>query len=132
MEKEVYTLMKIMIISYLHYEHGIHHGIVGSIAWSWLINIVKYHNPYLLLSCGDWGTAITPECFYELLELTTVLTIYGNHENIDVLRTLHNIRTNENLPVLIPDGEVVEYRGIRIAGINGIISIKKRHTEEET
>jgi len=38
-----------------------------------------------LLSCGDWGTAVNEVEFYELLKRTAILTIYGNHENMDVL-----------------------------------------------
>jgi len=118
--------MRILIISDLHYEHKIVKGINESMAWYWLISIVEHHKPDLLLSCGDWGSAITAEGFYELLRKYVVLTIYGNHENMSVLNSLYNIKTNEYLPVLMEDGRVYEFEGLRIAGINGIMSEKKR------
>ncbi len=80
----------------------------------------------MLLSCGDWGHEINTEEFYELLKKTIVLTIYGNHENMPVLESLHNVRSSEYLPVLIRDGEIYEFDGLRIAGINSIISLKKK------
>jgi len=61
--------------------------------------MIDYHKPDLLLSCGDWGTAISFEEFYELLKKTIVLSIYGNHENMDVLVKLYNIRSDRHLSV---------------------------------
>jgi hypothetical protein len=76
------------------------------------------------LSCGDWGSAVTSGEFYNLLEKTVVLTIYGNHENMPILGGLYNIK--ESLPVLLRDGEIYEIGNLRIAGINGIVSIRRR------
>ena len=116
--------MKILIISDLHYENRIFRGINESEAWNWLISVIKLHEPDLLLSCGDWGSAVTSEKFYNLLKKTVVLTIYGNHENMSVLGCLHNIK--KSLPVLLRDGEIYEVGNLRIAGINGIVSIRRR------
>jgi Icc-related predicted phosphoesterase len=77
------------------------------------------------LSCGDWGEAVNEEEFYELLGKTAVLSIYGNHENMDVLTNLYNVKA-DNLPVLMEDGEVYEISGLRIASINGIIAGKRK------
>ena len=118
--------MKIMVISDLHYEKRVFKGVDESRAWDWLLSIVDYHKPNLLLSCGDWGASISEAEFYELLKKTIVLTIYGNHENMDVLVKLHNIRTSNYLPVLMEDSKVYEFGGLRIAGINGIIAKKKK------
>jgi len=119
-------LMKIMTISNLHYDKRVFKGVDESRAWEWLLSIVDYHKPDLLLSCGDWGTAINFGKFYDLLKKTIVLSIYGNHENMDVLTTLYNIRTGNYLPVLIEDGKIYEFADLRIAGISGIIASKKK------
>ena len=118
--------MRVLIISDLHYDRKIYKGVDESKAWSWLLSIVNYRNPDMLLSCGDWGSAINPKEFYELLRRCLVLSIYGNHENLQVLQSLYNVRSDRYLPVLMKDGEVYELYGLRIAGINGIISEKKR------
>jgi len=101
-------------------------GVDESRAWSWLMEVVDYHRPNLLLSCGDWGSAVNPEEFYELLKKVIVLTIYGNHENMEVLTKLYNVRSDRYLPVLMEDGKVCVFGDLRIAGINGIISEKRR------
>lgn len=50
------------------------------------------------LSCGDWGTAITADKFYELLRKVKVivLSIYGNRENMKVRPQYMNIKTREH------------------------------------
>lgn len=116
--------MRIMVVSDLHYDKHVFEGVDESRAWEWLLLIVDYHKPDLLLSCGDWGAAINFEEFYELLRKTIVLSIYGNHENMDVLTKLRNVRSD--LPVLMKDGKIYEVGGLRIAGINGIIASKKK------
>jgi Icc-related predicted phosphoesterase len=121
--------LKVLIISDLHYEKRMFHGIDESKAWNWLIQVVGYHRPDYLLSGGDWGPAVNVMEFYELLRRVTVLTIYGNHENMGVLTKLQNIQTNYNVSVLMEDGKVYELEGVKIAGINGIIS-KKRKTKK--
>ena len=118
--------MKIMVISDLHYDKRVFKGVDESKAWSWLIEVVDYHKPNLLLGCGDWGSAINPEEFYELLRKTIVLSIYGNHENLEVLRTLYNVNSSVHLPVLIEDSKVYEFGGLKIAGISGIIARKRK------
>ena len=115
-----------MIISDLHYEKHIFRGHDESKAWNWLVSIVNYHKPDVLLSCGDWGTAINPKEFYELLRKTVVLTIFGNHENMSVLTSIYNVKSNSYLPVLIEDGRVYEIGDLRVAGVSGIISIRRR------
>ena len=49
-----------------------------------------------------------------------------NHENINVLTSLRNVRPDTNFPILMDDGEVYVVSGSRIAGVNGIISKRKR------
>ena len=121
--------MKVLNVTDLYYEKRVFRGVVESRAWEWLLSIVDYHEPDLLLSCGDWGTAISFEGFYELLKKTIVLTIYGNHENINVLTKMYNIKADIYLSVLMEDGRAYGIGGLRVAGINGIIA-KKRKTKK--
>jgi Icc-related predicted phosphoesterase len=111
--------LRILAVSDLHYDLGYFRGVDESKAWSWLLGIVRRHEPDLLLSAGDWGTAVSPGEFQALLERTTVLTIYGNHDRVDVLSKLAN---KNGLPVLLRDGRIYEVGGLRVAGINGITS----------
>ena len=39
---------------------------------SWLLDIVDYYRPDLLISLGDWGEAIIEEEFYDLLKRVRV------------------------------------------------------------
>ena len=123
---EVHLIMRILIVSDIHHEGKPHRGIDQSRAWEWLLNIVDIHKPDLLLSCGDWGIAISKPEFYELLKRVLVLSIYGNHENMDVLNCIYNIKSKEYLPVLMEDGKIYEFNNLRITGINGIIAEKKK------
>ncbi|RLG77717.1 MAG: hypothetical protein DRO12_01545 [Thermoprotei archaeon] len=118
--------MKIMVISDLHYDKRIFHGIDESKAWRWLLDIVDYHKPSLLISLGDWGEAINEVEFYELLRRVRVWSIYGNHENLEVLRKMYNILTDKYEPVLLDNGEVREFDGLRFGGINGIVALRRR------
>ncbi|GAY25389.1 metallophosphoesterase [Desulfurococcaceae archaeon AG1] len=118
--------MRIMVICDLHYDKRIYKGFDEGRAWEWLLSIVDYHSPEYLLSCGDWGHTVNEAEFYELLRRTVVLTIYGNHENMDVLTRLYNIRAKEYLPVLMDDGRVYDIGGLRVTGISGIISTGRR------
>ena len=115
-----------MVINDLHYDKRVFKGIDESRAWEWLLSIVDYHKPDLLLSCGDWGTGINFKEFYELLKKAIVLTIYGNHEDVDVLTKLYNVRTSEYLPVLMGNSRVYDVGDLKVAGINGIIAKKKK------
>lgn len=108
------------MISDLHYDKRVFKGVDESRAWPWLLEVVDHPRPDLLLSCGNWGMAISPEEFEELLRRTTVLTIYGNHENVSVLAGLRNVR--DGAPVLMEDARIYEVGGVRIAGISGIIA----------
>ena len=115
-----------MVISDLHYEKQVFRNVDESRAWDWLLSIVEYHEPSLLLSCGDWGSAVNPEEFNELLSKTIVLTIYGNHENLDVLSKLYNVKSSSYLPVLMEDARVYNIGGLRVAGISGIVAKKRK------
>ncbi len=118
--------MKVMIISDLHYDKRIFRDIDESRAWEWLISIVDYHRPDLLISLGDWGEAISGTGFYDLLKRVRIWSIYGNHENLEVLKNMHNILADRYEPVLMSDGEVRVFNGFRFGAINGIIALRKK------
>ncbi len=119
--------MRILAFCDLHYGRRIYRGFDEGRAWEWLLSIVDYQSPEYLISCGDWGGAVNEVEFYELLKRTIVLTIYGNHENMDVLSRLYNVRSNSYLPVLMEDGRLYDVGNLRVAGISGIIAKKRKH-----
>ncbi len=115
-----------MVISDLHYDKRIYKGVDESRAWEWLLSIVDYHKPDLLISLGDWGEAVNEEEFFELLKKVRVWSIYGNHENMEVLKKMYNVLTGRYEPILMEDGEVREFGGLRFGAINGIIALRRR------
>lgn len=73
----------------------------------------------LVLSCGDWGDPgeIDPLDLRRIADRATVLSIYGNHDDIDLLTGVNNL---DGTPILLRNGEIREVFGFRFAGINGI------------
>ena len=118
--------MKVLVISDLHYEKAFHRGVDESRAWEWMLSVVDYHKPDLLISLGDWGYAVNPTEFYELLKRVRVWSIYGNHDNLEVLRSLYNVVTDRYEPILMGDGEIRELDGVRFGAINGIVALRRR------
>ena len=118
--------MKVSVISDLHYNRRVFHDIDESKAWDWLLGIVDLHKPDLLISLGDWGEAINEAEFYELLKKVRVWSIYGNHENLEVLKKMYNILVDSYEPILMNDGEVRELNGIKFGVINGIIALRRK------
>jgi len=118
--------VKVMIISDLHYDKRIYKGVDESRAWSWLMSVVDYHRPDLLISLGDWGEAVNESDFGELLRRVRVWSIYGNHDILGVLGKMFNIVGGKLEPVLFEDGEVREIGGLRFGAINGIIALRRR------
>jgi Icc-related predicted phosphoesterase len=121
--------LRILAICDLHYDKRVFGGFDEGRAWEWLLSIVDYHSPEYLLSCGDWGEAVNEAEFYMLLRRAIVLTIYGNHEKMDVLSKLYNVRSNSYLPVLMEDGRIYDVGDLRVAGINGLIAKERKHRE---
>jgi len=121
-----WCIVRIMIVSDLHYERRVFRGVDESRAWGWLLSIIEHHKPDLLISLGDWGEGINEVEFYELLKRVRVWSIYGNHENLEVLRRMYNVLTDRYEPVLIGDGEVRKFAGIRFGAINGIVALRRR------
>ncbi len=115
-----------MVISDLHYDKRVYKDVDESKAWSWLMSIVDYHKPDLLISLGDWGEAVNEEEFFELLKKVRVWSIYGNHENIEVLKRMYNVLVDKYEPILMEDGEVRGFAGLRFGAINGIVALRRR------
>ncbi|MCS7186959.1 MAG: metallophosphoesterase [Armatimonadetes bacterium] len=80
---------------------------------------LEKEKPELLICTGDWGDPgqIDPSGYHNILEQVPVYSVYGNHDDLTLLRTLKN---RDGSPVLLPHGDVVELKGIRLAGISGI------------
>jgi len=102
--------------------------------------MAEQHSPDLILSCGDWGYAITISEFESLLEIAPVLSIYGNHENFMTLKSIKNLdknitnskyidNSNNFKNILIKESIIYEFGKLRIAGINGIVSLKLKEKE---
>jgi predicted phosphodiesterase len=115
--------MKIMMISDLHYSTKIFHGRNESKVFNWLYNIIEKEKPDLLLCAGDFGKEVTLEMFQPIINQTYLLTIYGNHENIELIK---NIKNKDGSYCWLQDGIIREYDRLKIAGINGNIAMKKK------
>jgi Icc-related predicted phosphoesterase len=73
----------------------------------------------LLLSCGDWGDSEEvsfPE-LSGLLALVPIYTTFGNHDPLEMLAQLEN---QDGSPVLLAQGAVQVFAGLRLAAIGGI------------
>lgn len=109
----------IMVVSDLHYETEFHKGVDESKALSWLKKLVNSEKPDVLIGLGDWGHAWTLEDWRALLCRVKVYGVYGNHENLELLKSLHN---SDGTSVLQQDGQTKTIEGLKFGFINGIIS----------
>ena len=119
-------VLRVLVVSDLHYDRRVYRGVDESRAWDWLLEIVDYHRPGLLVGLGDWGEAVSEEEFYRLLRRVRVWTVYGNHDRLDVLARMCNVLAGGYEPVLMGDGEVRVYGGLRFGAINGIVALRRR------
>lgn len=85
---------------------------------------MDYHRPDLLISLSDWGDAISEVEFCDLLKRVRVWSIYDNHENLEVLRKMRNVLTDNHEPVLMNDGEIREFNCIGFGAINGVVALR--------
>jgi len=96
--------------------------------------LVSKFNPDMLLCCGDWGNPgeVHSDDISWLVQQTHVLTVFGNHDDISLLSSLHN---RDGSPILLQNGEVRQAGRITITGINGIWAKSHRQpwyiTDEE-
>ena len=80
---------------------------------------IEASRPDLVLCCGDWGDPgdMDPGAFQGILAEAPVLTVYGNHDDLEFLSAAKNL---DGSPLLLSPGEVRELHGLRFAGISGI------------
>jgi uncharacterized protein len=99
--------MRILAVSDLH-------GDLGSIR-----KAIDGFRPDALLCCGDWGDPeeVDEAELIAIARHLPMVSTFGNHDPIEVLGRL---RDRENSPVLLDQGEVRDFAGIRVAAIGGI------------
>jgi len=100
--------------------------------------------PDVLLCCGDWGDPgqVPRDSYERLIHQTYVLSVFANHDDIELLSQLRN---TDGSPVLLANGEArtvsatlpsgLPGESITVAGINGIWAKSHRQpyyiTDEE-
>ncbi len=108
--------MRILVVSDLH-------GDLGSVR-----DACDRARPDLILSCGDWGDPdeVDEAAFMALLDTAPVYTTFGNHDPMELLGRLYN---RDRSPVLLPQGQTTDLKGVSVAAIGGIWakSHKKPH-----
>jgi uncharacterized protein len=77
------------------------------------------HPPDLLLCCGDWGDPdqVGESDLDHFLGFCPVLTTFGNHDPLELLARMQN---RDGSPVLLGQGDVREFQGLRVAAIGGV------------
>lgn len=80
---------------------------------------LEHFTPELLLGCGDWGDAaeVSEADFAPILDIAPLYTTYGNHDAREPLARLHN---RDGSAAWIPNGDCVEFEGLKIGAIGGI------------
>jgi Icc-related predicted phosphoesterase len=80
---------------------------------------VERSRPNFILSCGDWGEqgCVSEKEFQELLNLSKIYTVFGNHDDIAMLSAAVN---TDGTPVLMKSGTTYDFGTIRVGAINGI------------
>ena len=121
--------MWIFMVSDLHYGRKPFHGMDQSNVFSSLYEIIDEEKPDLLLSAGDFGAEATLEMFQPITKACHFLTIYGNHDNIELIGALRN---SDGSPCWLQDGAGREYGGLVIAGISGNVAMAKRKPHHKT
>jgi uncharacterized protein len=99
--------MRILVVSDLH-------GDLNSVDRAY-----ERHRPDLILSCGDWGDRdqVGEPAVSAILERVPIYTTFGNHDPLEMLSRLRN---RDGSSVLLGQGAVQEFGGLRMAAIGGI------------
>jgi predicted phosphodiesterase len=119
--------MSILIVSDLHFEHRIFHGVEEGGALEWLLKTSEKHKPSTVIMLGDSGYGFLEEDWNALTEKVHVKAIYGNHEYVDVLKWARN---TDKTRVHMKDGEMKMIEGLKFGFINGIVSDRKSSNRE--
>lgn len=102
--------MKLLFVSDLHKSLKPFKGVDESGAVQWLLDLIDAERPDALLSAGDWDQ-VSEDDMRSITSRTELVTVYGNHENFPVIEG-YSLR----------QGQILDLNGIRISGINGLIS----------
>ena len=75
--------------------------------------------PDALICCGDWGDPeeVDEAGLIAIFGQLPVVSTFGNHDPIELLGRLTN---RDGSPVLLAQGEVRDFQGVRVAAIGGI------------
>ena len=81
--------------------------------------LLSERNWDLVLCCGDWGdpNQVTERDFQELLDLARIHTVFGNHDDRELLERLGN---RDGSPLLLENAVGMDFQGLTIVGISGI------------
>ena len=115
---------RILFISDLHYTPYHNEENQGV----WLLSLIDSILPDVLISAGDWDELADAEFFNEITRRVSLLTVYGNHENMSALLTVKNPLLR-NMNILLLDYRIVDLInefGFKIMGVSGIWSGKRR------
>jgi Icc-related predicted phosphoesterase len=99
--------MRILAVSDLH-------GDLGAVR-----EAIARFRPDALISCGDWGDPdeVDEQALRAIIARVPVATTFGNHDPRNLLSQLTN---SDGTSVLLPQGEVRVFAGMRVAAIGGI------------
>jgi Icc-related predicted phosphoesterase len=78
-----------------------------------------------LLCVGDWGDPgqVSSGTWDDLLARVSLLTVFGNHDDLSLLGSLRN---RDGSAVLFRQGERREFAGLAVAGVSGIWAKSRR------
>jgi len=104
-----------------------------------LVELIEEYRPEFVLGCGDWGSRKRVEgynyeiydlaleeiegLFREIISRTRLYTVYGNHDEIELIKCLMNV---DGSPIWLRDFEVRDIAGMRVMGLNGLITLTGR------
>jgi len=116
--------MSIMVMSDIHYEKDFHGRVWEGDALKWMLQMVDFHRPSDLVLCGDTGYAWDEEEWENLLQVVKVHAIFGNHDNVQMMKGLRNLDRSK---VWARDGETRMIQSWKFGFINGIMGdVKER------
>jgi len=105
--------LRLLFVSDIHMNLKGYKGTDESYAMIWLNELIDEIKPNVLLSAGDWDKDVTPNDFSIISSKVKLITIYGNHENFNIIKDYS-----------IKDGKVIKLDNITISGINGLLKDK--------